>query len=394
MIDHWTRQDLLQLADRARPPAISLYLPTESAGPETEQNAIRFGNLLRRIEKDPVLQELPPKEREELLAPLRDLVGHRPFWQHQGRGLAVFRSREVGRSLRVGIRVPQLAMVGGRFYIKPLLKRLACDARFFLLALDKRETRLFEGDRFGLEAIDLGDTPTALHEILAWEAPTEDLQFHTRTPPSQRAAGRAGARAAVFHGQGGGASDTLEKEQIRVLFRAVDDAVRKAMGTQEIPLVLAGVEYEQALFREITHMASIVDRGIPGNPSQRDADELHEAAWRIIEPQVQRRLDDALDIYAMLKAAKRASADLEAIVQAAVNGRIDTLFVEESAQKWGTFDPASQRLVTHSTSQTGDLELLDEAAVWTLRNDGAVVVLPSERMPEDSVAAASFRYPG
>lgn len=51
MTDPIDRERLRELITSAKSPAVSIYLPTLRAGPETQQNPIRFKNLLKTAEK-------------------------------------------------------------------------------------------------------------------------------------------------------------------------------------------------------------------------------------------------------------------------------------------------------------------------------------------------------
>jgi hypothetical protein len=69
-----TRGELESLMEHRGDPSVSIYAPMVKAGPETQQNPIRFKNLVR--EALDALQErgLEEKEAEALLAPAIDLI--------------------------------------------------------------------------------------------------------------------------------------------------------------------------------------------------------------------------------------------------------------------------------------------------------------------------------
>ncbi len=47
-MENLTLEQLLKLAQQSQDPSISIYLPTHCAGPDTQQDPIRFKNLVRR----------------------------------------------------------------------------------------------------------------------------------------------------------------------------------------------------------------------------------------------------------------------------------------------------------------------------------------------------------
>lgn len=85
------------------------------------------------------------------------------------------------------------------------------------------------------------------------------------------------------------------------------------------------------------------------------------------------------------------TADPAAILPAAHDGRIDTLFLAEGADLWGRYDDAAHAAAIHEERKDADEELLDAAAVETLRRKGDVLVMPRDALPGGSIAAALLR---
>jgi hypothetical protein len=54
--------------------------------------------------------------------------------------------------------------------------------------------------------------------------------------------------------------------------------------------------------------------------------------------------------------------------------------------------PENGRVEIHQEPRAGDEDLLDLAAVQTLFNSGVVFVVPSEKVPDQELLAAVFRY--
>ena len=62
-----TRNNLMSLMEIHRGPCVSVYMPMHRSGPETQQDPIRFKNLLREAEERLMTQGLPAPEARELL---------------------------------------------------------------------------------------------------------------------------------------------------------------------------------------------------------------------------------------------------------------------------------------------------------------------------------------
>lgn len=88
----------------------------------------------------------------------------------------------------------------------------------------------------------------------------------------------------------------------------------------------------------------------------------------------------------------RATTVPEEIVKAARYGRVDRLFLSDGDPLWGWFDERHDRIVAHRDPAPGDDDLLDYAAVMTLRQGGNVTIVDRTQLPPAGPAAAILRY--
>jgi release factor family 3 len=164
------------------------------------------------------------------------------------------------------------------------------------------------------------------------------------------------------------------------------------IGKEGPPLLLAGVDYVLPIYAEVSKYSNLMEQGIPGNPDQLKAEELQERAWPIIEPHFRESQETAAAKYQEMLSRGRASYDIKEIIAAAGQGRVDSLFVAMGKEVWGTVSPETGKIQIHQEPQPGDEDLLDLAALQTLFNSGTVFVVPPERVPDDKLLAAVFRY--
>jgi hypothetical protein len=399
-MDHVTRDDLRTLKDAAAPPCVSLYLPTFRGGVETQQSPIRLKNLLRTAEEQ--LATLPDAggNGEGLLAEARQLVDDNSFWQHRDDGLAIFAAHGVHRVFSVPVELPELVYVGERFHLAPLLRVLDSDGHFHVLSLSQNEVRLFEATEHSIVEADLGEIPRSLQAALHYDGNEHSPQFHSvpATPQSVASRGRSGAgmqsvhsgrRQGMFHGHGVVNDDA--KEQVHRFIQVVDDALVRMTRSRPLPLVVAAVEYELAMYREHTKHPHLVPDGVEGNPQLLSPDELRQKAWAAVRPVfLEERKRDARR-FVDLAGSKRASGDLEEVLAALVDGRVEALFVDTSCHRWGKFDATNRRVKVHSARQPGDEDLVDRAAFECLFHGGRVHALTAPT-PSGGPVAALFRY--
>lgn len=393
-MDILSKDELRELMEYRFDVCVSVYMPTERLGAETQQNPIRLKNLLSQAEEQLIESGLRAPEAQKLLKPAVELQQDRPAWQSMGDGLALFIGPNTYYSYRVPLRFDELVVVNDRFHIKPLLPLLSGDGRFYILALSLGNVRVLQGSQYSANEIILEDAPESLAEVLQYDEFEKTLQFHTATGQRVQRGG-GGERAAIFHGQGTGTDEAKEKEHILRFLRALDNGIRDLIGGGEkMPLVLAGVEHLRGLYRDVNHYPHLVDKGIDGNPENMPVNELHEKGWNIVQPLFTKEQEDAAARYQELAGtgSERASNKVDDVVAAAYFERVETLFVDVNRQFWGTFDRASGDVEFHEERQPGDLDLLDYASAHTLTNGGTVYAVNSGEMPTDAAAAAVFRY--
>jgi hypothetical protein len=379
-----TASELRNLIAHRNGPCVSLYMPTHISGGEVQQDPIRLKNLVSKAEAELAVTGMKPADAAALLAPVRALVDDGLFWRHHDHALVFF----IGDGYFVHHRLPapvdELVTVTDRFSVKPLLRLFLDDERFMVLALSQNGVRIFEGTRFAVHERAVEGLPANLAETLRKSVHERQLLFHAG---AQKSVGHAGS---VHYGTGPGSDDA--KENIVRFFREVDKAIHEYLREKNTPLVLAGVEYLLPLYRQANSYAHLVDGGVPGNPESVTIRELHERAVNAVEPLVTQRRRKATGKYMELAASPRASIDPLDSLRGAVEGRMDTLLVDDAVQCWGTFNSTTGDGVIHDVRGAGDIDLLDVAAVETVMHGGTVHVLPSSLMPNGAVVASVFRF--
>lgn len=386
-MENLTIEQLKGLGEQKQQPSVSIFMPTYRAGPDVQQNSIRFRNLLRETEKRLHNDGMRPPDIEAMLEPAQALHDDMKFWEHQYDGLAVFVAPDDFHMFRLPFTLEERVIIGESYNVKPLLPLFTNNGHYYLLAISQNEVKLYEGTRYSIGQIDLPeDTPTSLEEALRYDQPERQLQFHTGTAPG-------GMRDGMFHGHGV-TGDEEQKEQVERYLNLVDDGLKPLYRDIQTPLVLAGVEYLLPIYRNVSEYRHIPEAGIEGNPEHMPLEKLREEAWKIVEPQFREQWEAAVGQYYELANAEKASDSLKEIVKAAFYGRVATLMLADRFEAWGSFDPETGKVNPHgeTATQDGDIDLVDFAAVQTLRHGGTVYTLPAEEMPEDKTALAVLRY--
>lgn len=383
-----TRDVLRELSEAPRQPSVSIFLPTHRAGKEVRQDPIRFKNLVRRAEEQ-LTQLDEGLDTSELLEFAYSIPETETddFWQHSSDGMALFMQSGFSRGFRLPIEFDELAMVAQRFHVKPLFSYLQGDGHFFVLAVSPKRVRLFEGGKHSLNEVDTDLLPETLVEALNIDEYQSTLQFHSH---SMSGASASAEKQAIYHGHGGG-SDADKKEELLKFFRKLDDGINEFFGVEPAPLVFAGVEYLFPIYQQANNYRNLVDSPVPGNQDDASADELHGPAWQVVEPRFAADRRQIVEKYGTLAARQQASDDLDTVIQAAREGRVDTLLLAEGVRRWGTVSgDGSVKYENQSTANNEDL--LDYAGVQSFNSGANVLLFSQDQMPSDSPIAALFRY--
>ncbi|MFB2769464.1 hypothetical protein ACE1AT_09270 [Pelatocladus sp. BLCC-F211] len=381
--------ELETLAKQHREVCVSIFIPTYHSGANTQQNPIRFRNLIREAEERLIEHGWRSEDAKNLLKPVTELDEYE-FWQHQSNGLVIFCSQDFLRYYSLPIDFAELVIVSNRFYLKSLFPLFHSDGHFYVLALSHNLIRLLESTRYHIEEIDLTGILPSLAEVLRFEEPERQTPSHTGTPGAKGGRHAAPGGVTVFHGHGAGNED--HKENLSLYFHRVNEALREFLKEEHAPLVLAGVEYLLPIYREANTYPDLIDASITGNAELLTPEELHAQAWKIVEPLFLQAQQQAMNQYRELLGTGKASSKITETIPAACQGRVDKLIVALNQQQWGTFDPDTQTVQVHPNAEPNDEELLDFAATQTILNGGTVYAVESADMPDDTALAAVFRY--
>lgn len=363
------------IACRARP-SITIYMPMEAYGRDARRNPILFKNLLRQVRS-----LLSDADADAVLRPLSRILEGPSFWRECIPGIAVFHNPRQTEVYRLPKAPEPLAVVGDRYHVKPLIAMLGETDLFYVLALSEGATRLLEvaADEIRPLAMPRG-VPESLADVQPSAAKEKELQAHS-----------AGRGTTIYHGNGG--EEQRRQEDLRRYLSAVDRGLRRTLPDPNAPLVLAGVSELTSMFRSVSTHDNLAEQTIEGNVKDISAAELRDRAHELALPRLRAVRRRALRRASELVHTPQVVCSVESVVPAAMEGRVDTLIVEQGRRCWGHFDP-DRRSTQFEPRQTYDNEdLLDLAAVLTIENGGKVFLAKSSELPDpEALVAAVLRY--
>ena len=394
MSETLTYKDLAELSKKAHGTCISIFMPTNPEHRERQEgDIIRLRNLIDQAES--AVRAAAPDLRtpaiEALLAPANALLhADRARWPQAGKGLAIFLALDFVQILCVPLPVEDLVVVGRQFHLKPLLPLVTENGQFYVLAMSQNAVRLLHGDRFGIRERALNGIPHSLAETLQYDVFERTLQRHGGSGPGSGGAPGSG-RFATIGGQVIGTEET-HKEQLQRFLKELANGMKIALNGEHAPLILAGVDYVLAIYRQVNQYPHLVADALVGNPDTLTDQELHDRAWTLLTPLFERKRQAAADRYQQLVPTKRACNDLRTALTAAHQGRVDTLFTAVGQQQWGYYDAESGYIHLYDEATPGSDDLFNLTAIETLKNGGTLYPVAPEQVPGQRGIAAIYRY--
>ena len=364
-------------------PCLSLYQPTHRDFPDRQQDPIRFRNLVKSLGES-LRHRYPNREIEPLLAPFHALAEDAEFWNHTLDGLAVLGAPDLFRVYRLQRPVAELAIAADSFHTKPLMRIVQSADRYQILGLNRHEARLFEGNRDGVDEIQLAPgVPRTLDEVGSYD---NERNRATRTH------GRIEPGVMGRHGASDVKGDAIDADTER-FFRAVDHAVLEHHSRPTgLPLLLAALPEHHHLFRKVTSNPHLIDAAIDVDPAVLSLEQLRERAWSLVQPFYLARFAGLVESFGHAQSKQLGSDDLSDVAKAAVQGRVATLLLEADRSIPGRMDTETGAVSAAALDDPQVDDALDDLGEQVLRSGGEVVIVPAERMPTKSGLAAIYRF--
>ncbi len=365
------------IIEKGEAPLVSIYLPTSRLTTESRNNEVRFKNLLKEVEST-LLSDYPGKQGTKVLRDLKDLAEDKKFWVRQLDGLGVLATSEEIVVYKLQRDVMEFVEVSDTFYIKPLLNAYQTDDSYQILALNKSNFTLYEGNRYAIRKVELPeDENKSLKDIVG--------SFKEDTHMQGSSVGMSGsARFGV-----GGSKRDEEAIDVEKYFRWVDRYILENHSkSTDLPLILAALPENHTEFSKISHNDYLTHEGIKKDPQSMDDAEMRDMAWAVFEPNFMKHLEDLNEKYELSKSRELASEDISEIARALLEGRVESLIIDLNKTIPGSIEPHNERLLVEKES--GDM--LNDLALLALKQNAKVYVVTEDKMPLETGVKAIYRY--
>lgn len=363
-------------------PMVSIYQETSRQLSNNKRDVMVFKDLIKGVETS-LKEKYVTKDIKRLISMLDNIMKESTFWSHSLEGIALFATLDECIIYRLERPIKTFAAVADSFHLKPLIEYHQFVKTFEILDIDGQSFQILEGTPYHLNKIELDDdVKTTMEEILGDMRTKSYLTHGTYGGSSNKS---------VYHGHGG-KSDEIEID-LEKFFRRVDAFVtEKVSKVSKLPMILLAPAEHHALFMSITNNSFLENKAIAGTYKSIGQDGLIEHITSHADQLFKAKKDQLIEQYQTFRSADKGSSQLIEIIIAAIDKRIETLFIEKNRIISGKIDVINKTMNTEALSNPDIDDILDDLGQLVLEKGGEVFIVSKESMPTDSGVAAIYRY--
>ena len=380
-----SKGDLRKLANIHDQHCISIYIPISDPGEGQDKNQglIRLKNSIKNLKISLKDYNLTDNEIEDYLSPVENLLNDSQLWRRQMGCLAIYLNKERFRYYKLPIYQAEFNYVSDHFYLLPLMPFFNEGGKFYILSLSLQNVKLYDCTPYSISEVYVEDlVPKKLEDVVGYDYQNKILQ--SRSVQS----GNAGA---MFHGQGAGKDD--KEVEVKKFLRGVDNGLMKLLKNENAPLILACVDHYQPVYAEITNYTNLFNKNIKGNHEEKDPLSIHKMAWSLVKDYVLKQRKSVAKLLMDYSSSVRTSFDLNDIIPAAIDGKIEVLFIQNNRDKFGLYDLVNRSLIIDENVKANQASLYNLAALQTWIQGGRVYLVDQDEMPfQHTSINALFRY--
>ncbi|PWG00546.1 baeRF6 domain-containing protein [Levilactobacillus bambusae] len=364
-------------------PFVSIFMPLNPKAQNRSEDASQFNSLISEAKR-----EFTKDYSEKAWHPYADKIdlfisSDRVNSDRSASGLALYIGANTLHSFPLRDSVSSFYTISNTIQILPLIKDSQFSVEYDLLLLRRNTFQLFHIKDLIMEEIHLPeDAPTTMGKAVG-----TDL-----TGGRQRE--RSEGMGAGTHFAGRDQRDETKVDDRKHYFGIIDEYIFKNYSNVDhLPLIVAAVTEDQGVFRKQSKNLylnrDIEITKIPSEHSQ--INELQEITSEIATDYAKADVAGLKTKYDNAVSSKRYATDLETLMDAAISGQVDTLFVTEGAYLAGKL--TDDLHIDTNTPEGKRNNLLNDLAITVAGFGGQVYVLPKDETParKDEPAVAILR---
>ncbi|UJF15773.1 hypothetical protein LZ578_00805 [Jeotgalibaca sp. MA1X17-3] len=368
-LSKFPNQELLS----AEGPFVTLYQKVELTPPNTEREQIKFKNQLKKAQ-NLLEEECEGPNCHALLEQMEKVPNDKSFWAVNKGTVAFFFTPTETYYYRLNTSIQDSVEFDERPNVLPMIQEFQYIENYYLLCLNYDKFSLYQGMLNKIEPVELPeDAPTTIEEVMGYEY----------TNPQQNTGGIAGS--SNVHGTTE-LSDEREKD-LKNYYRAIDTFIFENYTREsQLPVILFALTENQAAFRDISKNKMLSEERIESSPSQLNDQQIEKEVAKLSERVIKERHNAVLSRYRETTPQYKLGDQLQDLVVASMEGRIEILFIDKNIEVKGSIN--EDGILDYG----GDNNLLNQVALSVMQKNGKVYVVERAQMPEMKDVAAILRY--
>jgi hypothetical protein len=354
------------LAHRS-PCSVSIYVATDPVSPGDAER-IDFKNLAAQALQQLRDAGVRPGDLAALEEETADLIDDEVFWRYQARSLAVFAAPDSLITFRLPNRLGSTVEVSDRFFVKPLLRSVTFPQVALVLALAQGSVRLVE------VTADAGP----------WEVRVDDLPSDVASAVRQSSIADRSPSGRIQGSEG-------QKVRMRQYARSIERALGSILTGDDVPLILAGTEPMDSIYRSVNSYPHLAETSLPGNPEATTNEELAASARTVLDELHASQLAEVLELWEVRTGQGRTMTDVADVARAATFAAVDTVLVDIDTVVPGVVDEDTGA-VAFAPETVTSYGVVDEIARRVWLNNGRVLAVRDDDVPGKQGVAAILRY--
>lgn len=279
-------------------PNVSILLTTHKTAPNNNQDAMVLKKLSKEAERR-LKTEFDKKLISGLLSRLKKIVSSIDI-RHNLDGLAIFVNNSFEKVVRLPFPVKERVIIDDSFATRDLIRAINRGINFYTLSISAGFVRLFEAHRDNFSEITEGGFPFA--------------------NPYPR-------------GSNLEESTSLKETRLKEFFHLVDKSFTQIYNQHPMQMVIAGVEKNISLYRDVTDPGRKIIAQIEGNYDHTSPHDLARIIWPDVKSSMEERRRKVLGKIEEAMGRKKVVTGLEEVWKLALQGRGRLLVVEEDYQQ-------------------------------------------------------------
>jgi len=360
-------ENLRELRQPRRFPAVSVVMPTHRTRPENQQDKVRLKVLMEEARRRLEGMDLERGMAEEVLEALGKAAGQVDF-QHVAEGLVLLAAPggESHTYVLPRVNVAERVVIDDTFATRDLVALQEITWKYWVVVLSEQPSRLWSGE---------GEQLTQVANALFPMKFEDSLPDERGMPPTQRQQFR------------------IQDDRRMQFFREVERNLTEILKRDPRPVIILGVPRYLAYFNDLAGgpVADALIGTVEGSHDTASGYEIGDLVAPVLAAEhtaAQRRALAELDA---ARSSRRFAGGLAEIWELAAQGRVDHLLVEE-----GYFAPArirDGRLFPSSSSEGKPVQdAIDDLIEAVLERSGRVTLVADDSLTAERRVAAVLRY--